>query len=145
MNKTTNCELVKGSGGAVTLTENPLAFRKWLLTVPEQLRLLKEFENELVSEETTEHHHHHDDILWTGLYFVDTINDKDNSFPHNSRERLVRDTESIINEFVVHTVPTVEAIGSDQCNDYHKSTILERAHSIYDPIKENSIHVVLLF
>ena len=41
-----NNELVKGSGGAVGLTESPLAFRKWMIAGPEQSRLLKEFEKE---------------------------------------------------------------------------------------------------
>ena len=31
-----NNELVKGSGGAVGLTKNPSAFRKWMLAGPEQ-------------------------------------------------------------------------------------------------------------
>ena len=31
-----NNELVKGSGGAVGLTENPSAFRKWMVAGPEQ-------------------------------------------------------------------------------------------------------------
>jgi len=40
-----NNELVKGSGGAVGLTENPSPFRKWMLAGPEQARLLTDFEN----------------------------------------------------------------------------------------------------
>ena len=53
-----NNELVKGSGGAVGLTENPSAFRKWMIAGPEQARLLKEFERELSMEENNEYHHH---------------------------------------------------------------------------------------
>ena len=34
-----NNEVVKGSGGAVGLTENPSAFQKWMLAGPEQARL----------------------------------------------------------------------------------------------------------
>jgi len=43
-----NNELVKGSGGAVGLTENPSAFRKWMMAGPEQAKLLKEFECEFM-------------------------------------------------------------------------------------------------
>ena len=39
-----NNELVKSSGGANGLTENPSAFKKWMMSGPEQARLLKEFE-----------------------------------------------------------------------------------------------------
>ena len=39
-----NNEHVKGSGGAVGITENPSAFRKWMVSGPEQAILLKEFD-----------------------------------------------------------------------------------------------------
>ena len=45
-----NNALVKGSGGAVGLTENPSAFRKWMTAGPEQARLMKEFEREFIPE-----------------------------------------------------------------------------------------------
>ena len=33
-----NNKLVKGSGGAIGLTENPVAFRRWMIAGPEQAR-----------------------------------------------------------------------------------------------------------
>ena len=39
-------KVVKGSGGAVGLTENPVAFRRWMTSVSDLARLLKQFENE---------------------------------------------------------------------------------------------------
>ena len=44
-----NNEVVKSSGGAVGLTENPSAFRRWMVSGPEQARLLKEVEEECIS------------------------------------------------------------------------------------------------
>ena len=43
---------IKGSDGAVALTKNPLAFRKWMMAGPEQAiaRLLIEFEREFMPE-----------------------------------------------------------------------------------------------
>ena len=38
-----NNKIVKGSGGAVGLTENPTAFRKWIVAGPEQARIIQEF------------------------------------------------------------------------------------------------------
>jgi len=37
-----NSELVKGSGGAVGITENPVAFKRWMVAGPEEARLLLE-------------------------------------------------------------------------------------------------------
>jgi len=39
-------KIVKSTGGAVGLTENTDAFRRWMLSGPEKARLLKEFEEE---------------------------------------------------------------------------------------------------
>ena len=45
---------MKGAGGAVGLTENPTAFRRWMLSGPEMARLLKEFEEEYLGEDDQE-------------------------------------------------------------------------------------------
>ena len=37
---------VKGTGGCIGLTENPVAFRRWMLSGPELARLLNQFEDE---------------------------------------------------------------------------------------------------
>ena len=55
--------IVKGSGGAVGLTENPVAFRRWMLSGPEMAILLKQFEEEYLTDydvENTETSHHHE-------------------------------------------------------------------------------------
>ena len=36
---------VKGSGGGIGLTENPVAFRRWMLAGPELVRLKQQFED----------------------------------------------------------------------------------------------------
>ncbi len=57
-----NNEAVKGSEGAVGLTENPSAFRKWMVSGPEQARLLKEFEEEyLPKAKDSQYGYHHEE------------------------------------------------------------------------------------
>ena len=53
-----NNRLVKGSGGAVGLTENSSALRKWILVGPEQTRFLMEFEMQYSSDVSEEYSHH---------------------------------------------------------------------------------------
>ena len=140
-----NNELVKGSGGAVGLTENPSAFRKWMIAGPEQARLLKEFEREFITEGINEYHHHEEGFCTQKTFreqtlsLVETINEMSNPFLHDTPELLMLDTQNVLNESVVSTVCTVEAIGRDQYNMYHKSVIVERTRSIHDPIKKNSL------
>ncbi len=62
-----------------------------------------------------------------------------NPFLDDTPELVVLDTQNVVNESVASTVRTVEAIGRDQYNMYHKSVIVERTRSIHDPIKKNSL------
>ena len=52
-----NNERVKGTGSALRLTEISIAFRKWMLAGPEQARLLREFEEDVFTEEEKNLHH----------------------------------------------------------------------------------------
>ena len=49
---------VKGDGGAVGLTENPGALRRWMLAGPEITRIIAEFEDQLTTEDVDETRHH---------------------------------------------------------------------------------------
>jgi hypothetical protein len=63
----------------------------------------------------------------------------DNPFPDDTPELLMLDTRDVIDESVVNTVRTVEALGKDQYNNYRKSVINNRTHTIHDPIKNISL------
>ena len=140
-----NNDLVKGSGGAVGLTENPSAFKKWMIAGPEQARLLKEFEQEYMSEEVKKQQHHEEGLstqkIFKGqaLTLVTTISGMSNPFLDNTPELLTLDTRNVIDGSVVNTVRTVESVGRDQYNNYNKTVIVDRTHSIHEPIKHNSL------
>ncbi|EDO29289.1 predicted protein [Nematostella vectensis] len=55
-----NNALVKGDGGAVGLTENTNALRRWMLSGPEIARPVNEFEAEMNPEVHSESKHHHE-------------------------------------------------------------------------------------
>ena len=53
-----NNAIVKGDGGAVGLTENPSALRRWMVAGPEMARLVGEFEVQLDKTKATDLKHH---------------------------------------------------------------------------------------
>ena len=53
-----NNAIVKGSGGAIGLMQNPVAFRKWLLAGPEQGWLIEEFEKQFLESKDDDNFHH---------------------------------------------------------------------------------------
>lgn len=142
-----NNEVIKGSGGAVGLTENLSAFRKWMVSGPEQARLLKEFEEDyLPNKKGLEYGYHHEEGFSAQKNFkeqavnlVQTINELGNPFLDDGDELLALDTRNILNESVVNTVRTVQSLGKDQYTKYCKDVITDRTCSIHEPIKKNSL------
>lgn len=57
-----NNALIKGSGGAVGLMENPSSLQKWVLAGPEQARLLTEFEIQYSPEVSDKYSHHEEGL-----------------------------------------------------------------------------------
>ena len=54
-----NNACVKGDGGAVGLTQNPAALRRWMVSGPEMARLIEEFQASMEKpEEKTDFRHH---------------------------------------------------------------------------------------
>ncbi len=58
-----NNERIKGLGGAVGLTENPAAFRRWMIAGPEQARLLEELESQFIGANFSNESKHHEEGL----------------------------------------------------------------------------------
>ena len=55
--------MVKRSGGVVGLTENPAAFRKWMIAGPEQVQIIKYFMTQYSPDIPVKHYHHEENFL----------------------------------------------------------------------------------
>ena len=90
----------EASGGAVGLTENPTAFKRWMVAGPEQARLITLFEREYLPEPEPEtNYHHHEESLPIQVRFQRQMNnlisqfkDCGNSFEEACPELLVLHT-----------------------------------------------------
>ncbi len=70
------------------------------------------------------------------LGLVHTMSEMGSPFLEDISELLLLDTRNVIDESVVNTV---EALGRDPYNAYHKSVLADRTRSIHEPIKKNSL------
>ena len=111
---------VKGEGGAIGLTENPAALRRWMIAGPEVARIIQEFE-ETYSKVSEEKCHHHEQIPGVQAAFkedvlslVSAIEDMGNPFEEDSTDLLVLDSKEIMDDTVVKAVREVLSIGQDQ-------------------------------
>lgn len=135
----------KGSGGVVELAENPAASRIWMVSGPQQARLLKEFEDQFMDGENV-------NIAWTGMTMqevfrkqvkslTEAISEMGNPFIEYSSELLAFDTWNCANKDVVSKVRTIEALGISQFQKHVKDVISDRSTSIHKPIKRNYVAI----
>ena len=112
---------VKGEGGAVGLTENPAALRRWMIAGPEVVRIIQEFEETSAKEVSEEKRRHHEQTPCIQTVFkkdvlslVSAIEEMGNPFQEDSTDLLILDSKEIMDETVVKAVREVVSIGQDQ-------------------------------
>ena len=140
-----NNELIKGSGGAVGLTENPMAFRRWMVAGPEQARLIQEFENQYLDLDDTDLEPRGQGFSNQESFFDQvtslrtTFHEFGNPFLHDGPELVCLDTSNCASDEAVKSIQNLEHIGKEQYNQYVKDVITDRSVSIHQPIKRNSV------
>ena len=141
-----NNACVKGDGGAVGLTENPSALRRWMIAGAEVARVIGEFEKSAIPENRRVDTHHHDQTASVQISFakdvrslLTVIEDMGNPFEQESQDLLVLDTKEIADPAVVKTVRSAKSVGQDQFDAFTKECLIDRTKSIYDTIHRNKL------
>lgn len=139
-----NNERVKGSGGAIGLTENPAALKRWMIAGPEQARILTEFDElyHVTDQPSTSHEQGHS----TQETFQNQVNNMCNTilamgnpFMDKSNELMTLDTHDCMDGTVVQALHTMETLGNEQYSNYVKDVLVERKESIHRAIKKNHL------
>ncbi|KAH3843425.1 hypothetical protein DPMN_116943 [Dreissena polymorpha] len=108
-----NNEMVKGSGGAVGLTDYPTAIRKWIIEEQEQARIINEFEGlqlqkEICHEETS---NHLIKFQKKPSSLIAKLEEKENRFIETGKELLTIDNHDVCNGNIVQFISTLEKVG----------------------------------
>ena len=134
---------VKGEGGAVGLTENPAALRRWMVAGPELSRMIEEFEGSVSS--TVVHGHHEQNPGFQSTFATDVLHlvasfeELGNPFSEEGEELMAIHSKEIMDSSVVNTVRNARKIGEEQFKTFMKERIVERNKSITEPIKKNNL------
>jgi hypothetical protein len=135
---------VKGDGGAVGLTENPAALRRWMVSGPEMARLIGEFEASLEKTRQPDFRHHEQTKHVQMTFAQDvrsltsTIEEMGNPFSENSSDLLVLDNRDLADQAVIDTLRKIEKLGQEQYDTYVTERLVNQAKPITDPIKKNN-------
>ena len=139
--------LVKGSGGCIGLTENPAAFRCWMLSVPELARLKKQFEEQYLLNTDPDHprnFQNHEQGFAAQKTFqkqvntlVKTFQRMGNPFLDEFPELVTLDSRNCVDASVALALYSLKNIGIRQYQDYVVKVLEGHTVSIHEPIKKN--------
>ena len=136
---------VKDDGGAVGLTENPAALRRWMVSGPEMARVIGEFEASTEKSKKLDSRHHEESKHVQKAFARDveslanTIEEMGNPFTEDSGDLLALDSRDIADPAVTDTVRRIEKIGEEQYETFVKERLVNQTKPISDPIKKNNL------
>lgn len=137
--------VVKGDGGAVGITENAAALRRWMLSGPEISRLIQEFETAINRPTRSKDACHHEETKSTQLSFLSdvkslaqAITDLGNPFLEEGEDFVVLDTKVIKSSEVTTTIHTAKSIGEQQYNQFVRERLETVSVPLYDTIHRNN-------
>lgn len=141
-----NNAAVKGDGGAVGLTENPAALRRWMVCGPEMARLIGEFESLVETSQKTTNLGHHEQTKSTQKAFLrdvksltDVIEEKGNPFLDSSGDLLNLNSRYIADQTIVDNVHNLKKLGQEQYDTFVEERLTSQTKSIQEPIKKNKL------
>ena len=145
-----NNAIIKGDGGAIGLTEDPAALRRWMVAGPEVCRLIAEYEAVSGTKDATISKKHHEDNESAQHTFFEKVNrltvvleEMGNPFKEESADLLVLDTKDIAEPTMAEMIKTHQKRGREQFNSFigalGSGNSLHGGSTFYQPIKKNKI------
>ncbi len=135
--------IVKGDGGAVRLTENPAALRRWMVAGPEVTRMEEEFECNVSNSDSQNHHEQTPNVQSAFakdvLNLIASFEELRNPFMELGEKLIAIHTEDIMSNDVVNTVRNVKKIGNEQFQTFVKEQFIDRSTLITEPLKKNKL------
>ena len=135
--------VVKGEGGAVGLTENPAALRRWMVAGPELARMVEEFE-EVISTSESRNHHENNPAIQSAfakdvVNLVSSFEELGSPFKEAGEDLIALHTKDVMNEEVVRTVRTVRQLGEQQFKAFLKERLEDKTKLLTDALKKNNL------
>ena len=141
-----NNAVIKGDGGAIGLTEDPGALRRWMVAGPEVSRLVAGYEAVSGVKDATTSSRHHAQTLSTQRSFLQNVEalftvlkEMGNPFQEESADLLVLDTKNIADPALAKMVGTHHQRGKEQFKSFTEGRQNEGKCPFYLPIKKNKV------
>lgn len=136
--------VIKADGGAVGVTEDPSALRRWMIAGPQVSQLVSEYEAASEAKEAAEQTSHHEQtpraqkvFLEKVLKLTQVLKELGNPFQEDSGDLLSLDTKDIAHASAVELLSTHYERGRTRFQQFMEGLQDEEVTTFYDPIKRN--------
>ena len=140
-----NNKIITGDGGAIGLTENPQALRRWMIGGPEIANLVQQFEDTIFKGSAAQYRHH-EQVAGKQNRFqkhvkqvVEMFEEMGNPFMDDSTELVSMVSKSIADESVVKSTYGIEDLGREKYHEFVQKRLIHRSVAIDDPIPQNKL------
>ena len=118
---------LKGDGGIIGLTEDPVALERFMITGPEISRIIEEFENtpEMCDKKHHEQYHKYQETFRQDVNgLISAFSDVGNPFLEESGQLISLENSRIMTDNVVSTMKNITKIGKNKYDEFFSKRIL---------------------
>ena len=145
-----NNAIVKGDGGAVGLTENQTALRRWMVSGAEVTRVIQDFERTLTPDEKEplELDHHEQSLAFQVDFaenvtkIIHVIKEAGNPFAERSSDFLTLQSTEVISASTHEAMKGMLATGLQQYQSFVEERLKAKTKKFSDPIKRNNMVLI---
>ena len=137
--------VIRSDGGAIGITENPSALRRWMVSGPEMSHLVSIYDMEAQTKEASDHSLHHEQTPHAQKTFLERVQklsqvlqDLQNPFQVDSADLFSIDTKDVPHPSIAELVYSHLQKGQIQYQNYVKS-LEDNTSFCYEPIRNNSL------
>jgi hypothetical protein len=139
---------LKGTGGIIGLTDDPVALQRWLITGPLMTKLMDQFEELFLPQKTDDLDHHEEGFSRQQTFqkevnqVVSVIEKLGNPFGIEHEDLISVDTHNCFDRSVVESVYAMEKLGKKQYKEFCHERLVTCTKSIHDPIPKNNLKLM---
>ena len=138
--------IIKSDDGAISITDDASALRRWMVAGPEVCRLVAEYESLADAKDANERARHHNQTEHAQRAFFEkvlklysTMKEMGNPFQEETKDLLTLDTKAIATSAAAEMVISHHQNGRIRFKEFMKGLESEDMSSFYEPIKRNKL------
>lgn len=137
---------VKGDGGAIGLTEDPGALRRWMVAGPHLAKIIGEYESNVDNSHVDTNSKHHEQSTTQQKAFANDVRslvavmaEFGNPFLDRTKDLLTIDSQDIMPQRVVESLENIHSLGESKYLTFIEERLLKNDTPISATIPRNSL------